>query len=141
MAGTLCRLQTACQQVLPLADNRLSLVTIVVGSVWVRETGTPVGCDDSNVCRTGVVVGTLGVAGFLQAAEEVRRLARAAGKRTYTLLMGKPNPAKLANFPEVEVFVMIADAQVILSCTTPMTRHLQTWDLQLFISWPPALLS
>ena len=23
-----------------------------------------------------------------------------AGKRTYTFLMGKPNPAKLANFPE-----------------------------------------
>ena len=23
--------------------------------------------------------------------------------------MGKPNPAKLANFPEVDVFVMIAD--------------------------------
>ena len=57
-------------------------------------------------------MGTLGVAGFLQAAEEVRRLARAAGKKTYTLLMGKPNPAKLANFPEVDIFVMIADAQV-----------------------------
>ena len=57
-------------------------------------------------------MGTLGVAGFLRAAEEVRRLARAAGKRTYTLLMGKPNPAKLANFPEVDVFVLIADAQV-----------------------------
>lgn len=62
--------------------------------------------------NAGIVVGTLGVAGFLQAAEEVRRLARAAGKKTYTLLMGKPNPAKLANFPEVDIFVMIADAQV-----------------------------
>ena len=61
----------------------------------------------------GIVVGTLGVAGYLAAAEQVRRLARAAGKRTYTLLMGKPNPAKLANFPEVEVFVMVADSQVL----------------------------
>lgn len=67
--------------------------------------------------RTGIVVGTLGVAGYLKAAEEVRRLARSAGKRTYTLLMGKPNPAKLANFPEVEVFVMIADARVCLEAT------------------------
>lgn len=57
-------------------------------------------------------MGTLGVAGCITAAEEVRRLARAAGKRTYTLLMGKPSPAKLANFPEVDVFVMVADAQV-----------------------------
>ena len=71
-------------------------------------------------------MGTLGVAGFLEAAEEVRRLARAAGKRTYTLLMGKPNPAKLANFPEVEVFVMIADAQVTPPFTTPLARHLET---------------
>lgn len=37
-----------------------------------------------------------------------------AGKKTYTLLMGKPNPAKLANFPEVEVFVMLADPQGLI---------------------------
>jgi diphthamide biosynthesis protein 2 len=28
--------------------------------------------------------------------------------------MGKPNPAKLANFPEIEVFVMVADPQGLL---------------------------
>ena len=64
------------------------------------------------------MVGTLGVAGFLQAEEGVRRLARGAGKQTYTVLMGKPNPAKLANFPEVEVWVMVADAQVGQSTAT-----------------------
>ena len=37
-----------------------------------------------------------------------------AGKKTYTLLMGKPNPAKLANFPELEVFVMLADPQGLI---------------------------
>ena len=57
-------------------------------------------------------MGTLGVAGCVAATEQVRRLARAAGKRTYTFLMGKPSPAKLANFPEIDVFVMMADAQV-----------------------------
>jgi diphthamide biosynthesis protein 2 len=30
-----------------------------------------------------------------------------AGKKTYTVLMGKPVPAKLANFPEVEVWVQV----------------------------------
>eukprot|EP00884_Botryococcus_braunii_P018631 jgi/Botrbrau1/5451/Bobra.27_1s0004.3 len=59
----------------------------------------------------GIVVGTLGVAGYLEAVEKVRQLARAAGKRTYTVLMGKPSPAKLANFPEIDVFVMVADPQ------------------------------
>jgi diphthamide biosynthesis protein 2 len=68
------------------------------------------------------VVGTLGVAGFLQAAEEVRRLARKAGKRTYTILMGKPSPAKLANFPEADIFVMIADAQVEATYHVPSNR-------------------
>ena len=67
-------------------------------------------------------MGTLGVAGFLQAAEEVRRLAREAGKRTYTLLMGKPSPTKLANFPEVDIFVMIADAQVEATYCVPSNR-------------------
>lgn len=62
--------------------------------------------------RAGIVVGTLGVAGYLEAAEQVRQLAHAAGKKTYTLLMGKPSPVKLANFPEVDIFVLIADAQV-----------------------------
>lgn len=56
-------------------------------------------------------MGTLGVAGYQGAIESIRRLAKQAGKKTYTMLMGKPNPAKLANFPEVEVFVMVADPQ------------------------------
>lgn len=61
----------------------------------------------------GILVGTLGVAGYRDAIDQVRRLAQAAGKKTYTLLMGKPSPAKLANFPEVEIFVHISDPQVI----------------------------
>ena len=62
-------------------------------------------------CAPGIVVGTLGVAGYREAVDAVRALARRAGKRTYTLLVGKPSPAKLANFPEVEVFVLVADPQ------------------------------
>eukprot|EP00887_Chlorella_sp_A99_P000266 scaffold13.g266.t1 len=59
----------------------------------------------------GILVGTLGVAGYGDAIDRLRAAARAAGKKTYTLLLGKPSPAKLANFPEVEVFVMVADPQ------------------------------
>ena len=51
------------------------------------------------------------MAGYQDAIESIRRLAKQAGKKTYTMLMGKPNPAKLANFPEVEIFVMVADPQ------------------------------
>ena len=51
----------------------------------------------------GVVVGTLGAAGYGDAVQRLRRAAQAAGKKTYTILVGKPSPAKLANFPEIEV--------------------------------------
>uniref|UniRef100_A0A6I8ND65 2-(3-amino-3-carboxypropyl)histidine synthase subunit 2 n=1 Tax=Ornithorhynchus anatinus TaxID=9258 RepID=A0A6I8ND65_ORNAN len=56
----------------------------------------------------GLLVGTLGVAGHREALAHLKALARAAGKQTYTLALGRPNPAKLANFPEVDVFVLLA---------------------------------
>lgn len=34
---------------------------------------------------------------------QMTELVTRAGKKAYTLVMGKPNPAKLANFPEVEI--------------------------------------
>lgn len=49
----------------------------------------------------GILVGTLGIAGYAEVIERLRALAKACGKKTYTMLMGKPNAAKLANFPEV----------------------------------------
>ena len=51
----------------------------------------------------GILVGTLGAAGYADAVARLRRAAAGAGKKSYTLLVGKPSPAKLANFPEVEV--------------------------------------
>jgi diphthamide biosynthesis protein 2 len=49
----------------------------------------------------GLLVSTLSGSDRVQAALRVlRRLIAAAGKRSYTVLIGKPNPAKLANFPE-----------------------------------------
>lgn len=59
----------------------------------------------------GILVGTLGAAGYGNALRTLRQAAQKAGKKTYTLLMGKPSPAKLANFPEIDVFVLVADPQ------------------------------
>ncbi|KAI3953695.1 hypothetical protein MKW98_017519 [Papaver atlanticum] len=53
---------------------------------------------DANII--GILVGTLGVAGYLNMINQMKALIARAGKKAYTLLMGKPNPAKLANFPE-----------------------------------------
>ncbi|XP_034680154.1 2-(3-amino-3-carboxypropyl)histidine synthase subunit 2-like [Vitis riparia] len=67
---------------------------------------------DSNI--VGLLVGTLGVAGYLHMIRQMKELIAAAGKKAYTLVMGRPNPAKLANFPECDVFIYVSCAQTAL---------------------------
>ncbi|KAK0537804.1 Diphthamide biosynthesis protein 2 [Tilletia horrida] len=60
----------------------------------------------------GLLVGTLGVASYLPLLDRLRaRLSDARGKgkrKVYTVSVGKLNPAKLANFQEIEVWVLVA---------------------------------
>lgn len=56
----------------------------------------------------GLLAGTLGVAQHREALAHLRNLTQAAGKRSYVLAVGRPTPPKLANFPEVDVFVLLA---------------------------------
>ena len=56
----------------------------------------------------GILAGTLGVANYLEVIAGIKELCTRATKKTYTFIMGKLNPAKLANFPEIDVFVIIA---------------------------------
>ncbi|KAF8393726.1 hypothetical protein HHK36_019924 [Tetracentron sinense] len=62
----------------------------------------------------GILVGTLGVAGYLSVIHQMKELITRAGKKAYTLVMGRPNPAKLANFPECDVFIYVSCAQTAL---------------------------
>uniref|UniRef100_A0A023GKT2 2-(3-amino-3-carboxypropyl)histidine synthase subunit 2 n=1 Tax=Amblyomma triste TaxID=251400 RepID=A0A023GKT2_AMBTT len=66
----------------------------------------------------GILVGTLGVRSYLSVVEHLKRVIRAAGKRPYVLAVGKPNVAKLANFQEVDVYVLIAcpENALLLDC-------------------------
>jgi diphthamide biosynthesis protein 2 len=45
---------------------------------------------------------------YAEAIEALKSMLRQAGKKFYTILVGKINPAKLANFAEVDVFVLVA---------------------------------
>lgn len=73
----------------------------------------------------GILVGTLGVgtslslpiqrphsngelASYLPLITHIRRLLARARKKSYTITVGKLNPAKLANFMEIECFVLVA---------------------------------
>lgn len=67
---------------------------------------------DANII--GILVGTLGVAGYLRMINQMKELTAAAGKKAYTLVVGRPNPAKLANFPECDVFIYVSCAQTAL---------------------------
>ncbi|KAI6014347.1 putative diphthamide synthesis protein-domain-containing protein [Pisolithus marmoratus] len=56
----------------------------------------------------GILVGTLGVASYLSVITYLRNLLSRATKKSYTISVGKLNPAKLANFMEIECFVLAA---------------------------------
>lgn len=49
----------------------------------------------------GIVVATLGIKNYLESIAAVKSALKRKNKKTYIICVGKPNPAKLANFPEV----------------------------------------
>jgi len=58
----------------------------------------------------GILVTALGDPAVAAEAEALREAALAAGKTPYTFIIGRPTPFKLANFPEIDVFVAVADS-------------------------------
>ncbi|CAI8016030.1 2-(3-amino-3-carboxypropyl)histidine synthase subunit 2 [Geodia barretti] len=56
----------------------------------------------------GILVGTLGAAGSMEVMQRLKSLLRQAGKKYYTVAVGKLNVAKMANFMEIDVFVLVA---------------------------------
>ncbi|KAJ7119648.1 putative diphthamide synthesis protein-domain-containing protein [Mycena epipterygia] len=56
----------------------------------------------------GILVGTLGVASYLPLIKHLRALLARSHKKSYTISVGKLNPSKLANFMEIECFVLVA---------------------------------
>lgn len=58
--------------------------------------------------RIGILVGTLGASRYGCVIDQLRATIKAAGRKAYTFLVGKPNVPKLANFPEIDIFVLVA---------------------------------
>ncbi|KAG8199372.1 hypothetical protein JTE90_011832 [Oedothorax gibbosus] len=56
----------------------------------------------------GILVGTLGASNYLSMIQHLKDLIKQAGKKYYTIVVGKLNSAKLANFAEIEIFVNVA---------------------------------
>ncbi|XP_058443084.1 2-(3-amino-3-carboxypropyl)histidine synthase subunit 2 [Malaya genurostris] len=62
-------------------------------------------CKDAT--SLGIVVATLTASGYLDVVSRIQKMARARNIRTYIISVGKINPAKLANFSEIDCFVLV----------------------------------
>lgn len=62
----------------------------------------------------GLLVGTLSVAMYGRVIDHLQRAIKLSGRHCCVVSVGKLNPAKLANFPEVDVFVNVACMQSTL---------------------------
>ncbi|KAG9057784.1 Diphthamide biosynthesis protein 2 [Serendipita sp. 407] len=87
-------------------DRRCNLESARTNKLLMRRYAVMQRARDADVF--GILVGTLGVASYLHLITEVRKMLAREGKKTYTISVGKLNPAKLANFAEIECFVLIA---------------------------------
>ncbi|KAG5999256.1 hypothetical protein E4U54_001972 [Claviceps lovelessii] len=56
----------------------------------------------------GILVNTLSVSDYLASIDLLRRKMADAGKKSYTVVVGKLNPAKLANFAEMDGWVVVS---------------------------------
>ena len=59
----------------------------------------------------GILVGTLAVSSYVNVINDIRDLIESTGRQACIIVVGKLNEAKLANFPEIEVFVNVACPQ------------------------------
>ena len=55
----------------------------------------------------GILINTLSVSNYMAALQHCQKLISQAGKKSYTFVVGKVNPAKLANFAEIGAWVVI----------------------------------
>lgn len=62
-------------------------------------------CKDAQTL--GIVVATLTSKGYLDIIKHIQELAKKRRIKTYIISVGKVNPAKLANFSEVDCFVLV----------------------------------
>lgn len=90
----------------------------------------------------GILVGTMGSGDSFELIQRMRCCIKAAGKTPMVIVVGKLNPAKLANFKEIPVFVTVScplmsfiDSKEFYQCIiTPFELELvlneQEWDFR-----------
>ena len=78
----------------------------------------------------GIVVATLGARGYREVLERLKKKIADAGKKSYTIVMGRVQPAKLGNFPECEVSGSTSTCKFAISLTAALIPFM---GLQVFV--------
>ena len=91
----------------------------------------------------GLIVSNIGLASSRPLLEQLRNDLKAAKKKSYTLSVGRLNPAKLANFAEIECFVLIGcNEGGVVDSKDFLAPIITPWELQLALSgaenWDPS---
>lgn len=114
--------------------QRARLETGQTNRLLMRRYATIQKARDASV--VGLVIGTLGIHAYLPLLQQLRHLLTSAASRrkVYTISVGKLNPAKLANFQEIDVFVLLACAENSLLDTREFMRPVVTpWEMILAV--------
>lgn len=77
----------------------------ITGKVLSRRYGLVIRLATASIF--GILVNTLSVANYLPVITKLKEQIAAAGKKSYTIVVGKLNAAKLANFAEVDGWVVV----------------------------------
>jgi diphthamide biosynthesis protein 2 len=85
----------------------------------------------------GLVVGNVGLASSKDLLDQLRKQLKKASKKSYTLSVGRLNPAKLANFAEIECFVLVGCAEGGVVDSKDFLRPIITpWEMLLALKGP-----
>ena len=82
----------------------------------------------------GIIVGSMGLtaASTQHIIRRLQVLIETAGKRHYTFVMGRLNEAKICNFPEIDLFVLVGNEDLSLVAPKTFERPVITpWELEL----------
>ncbi|WVQ82524.1 diphthamide biosynthesis protein 2 [Cryptococcus sp. DSM 104549] len=85
----------------------------------------------------GLIVSNIGLASSKPLLAQLREDLKRAKKKSYTLSVGRLNPAKLANFAEIECFVLVGCAEGGVVDSKDFLRPIVTpWELELALQGP-----
>lgn len=83
----------------------------------------------------GILMGTLGVSNYLDVVQSLQQLIKKSGRKSYLFVVGKVNVPKLANYAEIDAFVLVACQQNTLMDSKEFYKPIVTpYELQLALS-------